>query len=252
MWPTLILSLALTGQSPVAPPANAVEAPGSTWSRFPEYPGWELFGARDATGWFRYSKVRKVNQQPPAAAVPFGVNVAELAKGEPNSYRAVGPDAQVFAQAAKATGDGIIQGLEDDRHHNRLTITAAEDVRSRVRRDLEGPLKDAAAGLLVQYYQPGHWATDGVGLPGGLVLQSPPDKDGKGKVLWRSETYDGPDQLKAAIQTYGAIRRPNQDYDPALDQQPGGLDGIPEWAKILGFGLAALLLLSALSQRTNA
>ncbi len=94
-----------------------------------------------------------------------------------------------------------------------LTVVLPRAEREKVLQDLAqaaelAPWRDA---LVVQGYEPGDVLAGGVGLPNGIVLQAAPDKEGRGKVLHRTNTYTGPKDLATAL------RKSDPSYDPKKD-----------------------------------
>ena len=106
-----------------------------------------------------------------------------------------------------------LQGkLTDDSQKLRLTIIGPESLRRPVLVDFESnpnlaALKDK---VLVQSYDPSHWAVANAGFrttgQPSIYLQAP-----DGKVLHRQDEYRGPDELAEAI------RKADPNYKPELD-----------------------------------
>ncbi len=153
---------------------------------------------------------------PPADAPPlpaealavtqnFGVDASKM-KGE-EAYTVNGK---------KATREQVMQAIEsgipDDAHRLRLTVIGTEADRKTVLADLDA--HPALAGVkdrvLVQAYDPSHWAVAKAGFvttgKPTVYLQQP-----DGKVLHRQDVYEGAEKLAEAV------RKADPNYKPAAD-----------------------------------
>lgn len=146
-------------------------------------------------------------QQTEETVTNFGVDTGKLGGKDRERYslngRAVSREQAVGAVAGP---------LADDSGKLRLTVIGGEDVRRRVREDLEKApeLAEFKDRLLVQDYAPDHWAVARAGFVTGgkptVYLQQP-----DGKVLHRQDDYSGPADLAAAL------RRADPNYDTKKD-----------------------------------
>jgi hypothetical protein len=107
--------------------------------------------------------------------------------------------------------DAVTGAIPDESKKLHLTVIGPADARARVLEDLKKePLAGLADRLLVQAYDPSHWAVKDAGFVTGgsptVYLQA---RDGK--VLHRQDSYDGPQKLAEAI------RRADPKYDPKAD-----------------------------------
>jgi len=171
----------------------------------------------------------------PAEAVTrdFGVMRERLANRERFSLGGVPVSADDAREALAA--------IPDDSQQLRLTVIGAEKDRRAVLDDLEhhaalAPLRER---ILVQSYEPEHWAVAGagfvtVGAPT-IYLQAP-----DGRVLHRQDEYRGPERLAAALRKADPNYRP--EADPDLDSQSTSLR-LPRWA-CAGLAVLSLLLIS--------
>lgn len=147
---------------------------------------------------------------PPLRVGNFGVEVDKIQPKE--SYHLNGRDV-TKEEAFRALESAVV----DDSTLPWLTVNLADpEIRKRVLGDLEShpslaPWKNK---ILVQDYSPDHWAVAGVGHRPGLIFQSPRGTDGRAKVLFRIEQYQGPEALA------GALRKADPNYDPAKDPDP--------------------------------
>jgi hypothetical protein len=158
------------------------------------------------------------------------------------TYRLNGRDVPAEAAIrALAGGD-----LTDDSGKLRLTVVGDPALRKQVLGDLANA--PALAGwrerLLVQDYEPGHWAVAGVGLAPGVTVQAAPDDAGRGRVLVRLREYQGADQLADALRRADPGYRPERDPGPAWP----GLPAVPREALI---GVAAALVILILAGGRN-
>jgi hypothetical protein len=138
-----------------------------------------------------------------------------------------------------------LAGLIDDSQWLRLTIIGSAAERQVVLNDLQShpTLAELRGRLLVQAYEPDHWAVAAAGFvrtgKPTIYLQAP-----DGRVLHRQDEYRGPERLAATL------RRADPDYhperDPDLDQLPvlSRLTRLPSWA----WALAAILSLFLISR----
>jgi hypothetical protein len=108
--------------------------------------------------------------------------------------------------------------LIDDSKKQRLTVVGTEVECKAVLADLAvhpvlAAWKDK---LLVQSYRPDDWAIQGVGFPidgkPTIVIQGPPDEQGRGAVLSHQRSYD-----QGAEGLARALRQADPSYDPAKD-----------------------------------
>jgi hypothetical protein len=173
----------------------------------------------------------------------YGVNVRELVRqADGDAYLLNGrPASRASAFLALAGGQ-----LADDAHKLRLTVIGPDAERKQVLADLAAApaLAEWRDKLLVQGYEPTHWATAQCGFKTDgkptIYLQAP-----DGKVLHRQDDYrGGAEALAGAIRKADPDYKPEKDADrrkaPALPALPGWLPGWAPWA---AGGLALLLLL---------
>lgn len=147
--------------------------------------------------------------------------------------------------------DLITQGLPDDRTKLRLTVAGAHPSRQKVLNDLKNApeLAEWREKLVVQDYDPSAWEVAGVGLPAhgspSIILQTPPDKDGKGRVLHAQHDYeDGAKGLAVALRKADPKYDHTKDPDLRKEPEPGPHIGP---ACILGEWLRANWLVVALA-----
>jgi hypothetical protein len=166
-------------------------------------------------------------------ALPTGVEWDKIATHE--EYRRNG-QAISSKEAQQALAD---KSLPNDSHYLRLTIIGDSADAQRVLSDLHqspvlAPYRDQT---VVQSYPANHWAVAQAGFVTSgkptLYLQKP-----DGQVVWRQDSYSGPEELAEAI------RRAQPDYDPKKDPDgkaaPFSFNHPLTW---VAGGLAALLLL---------
>ena len=152
--------------------------------------------------------------------------------------------------------------LPDDAKLLRLTVIGGQEQRDRVVKDLESAPELAVwkDKLVVQDYDPGHWAVSATGFKTDgsptIYLQAPPgiyniggQPNPGGEVLLRCDNYDGGAPLLAhkLHQSVQAVRKRQPDYRP--DQDPDGkppripvptLPDVPP-APVALYGLGGLL-----------
>jgi len=145
--------------------------------------------------------------------------------------------------------------LADDSQKLHLTVIGKESDRRNVLSDLDVHPALAAVRdkVLVQGYDPNHWAVADAGFrvtgQPTIYLQAP-----GGKVLHRQDDYRGPDQLAAAIRRADPSYQPDQDPDLNKTNPPPAptsfdLSRIPGWGcGAFGAGLAFLILRRRTSQ----
>jgi hypothetical protein len=123
--------------------------------------------------------------------------------------------------------------LPDDSGLLRLTVIGADADRAKVLADLDAAPELAAwkGRLVVQDLPPGHVLLTDAGFsadPFQVIVQAPPDRDGRGKVLHRQTVYGGAAQLAAALRKADPLYRPDLDPDltrPLAPKQPLPLPG---------------------------
>lgn len=182
----------------------------------------------------------------------FGVDASKFPKLQPGEsiYTVNGKrvNAQQAYRLVEAGGT-----LTDDSAKLRLTVVGTKEECDKVEGDLKTsplltPFKDK---MLVQCYRPTDWAVAGVNLPTDgkprIILQGPPDKDGKAPVLHSQPDYDGPDGLAKAL------RKADPSYDPKKDpdlRHPPLLPGLPDLAEVppIVWLVAAVGVLAALKK----
>lgn len=114
------------------------------------------------------------------------------------------------AEAEQAFG---AKQLPNDASCLRITVTGkhAEQVAKDVQKsEVLAPWRGK---LVVQAYPEGakHWHLNGLGFPeSGIVVQEPPYKDGRGRVIHQQEGYGGPEQLEQCL------RNCDPKYQPSL------------------------------------
>lgn len=187
---------------------------------------------------------------PPAPATPkpdfetTGVDMEQVSKKERHVFTG--------QEVSAVESQQLIGQVPDDALKLRLTVlggTPAE--RLKVLSDIENhkSLREVKAAVLVQSYPVNHWSVEQVGFvttgTPTIYIQSP-----AGKVLYRTDSYEGPEKLaQAYAEAVGAIRKPVPDYDPKKDPDgkpiglPDFLKGVPPWA-LVGGGFLLLILLT--------
>ncbi|HLW66153.1 MAG TPA: hypothetical protein VKS79_12650 [Gemmataceae bacterium] len=143
-----------------------------------------------------------------------------------------------------------LQGkLTDDSQKLRLTIIGPDDKRRAVLADWNAnpSLRALKDKVLVQGYDPGHWAVANSGFRTSgqptIYLQAP-----DGKVLHRQDEYRGPDKLAEAIRKADPNYQPNNDPDLNKNNPPPAspsfdLSRVPGWCCAAGAAGAAFLIL---------
>jgi hypothetical protein len=126
-----------------------------------------------------------------------------------------------------------------DTNKLRLTVIGSKEAIERVRRDLEGPLRELARDFLIQYYEPLNWAVRDVGFKTDgnptIYVQAP-----DGRVLHRQDDYkDGADGLRKVLT---AIRKPDPNYRPERD--PDLRKGGESYLIYIAIAIAILLVLA--------
>jgi len=127
-----------------------------------------------------------------------------------------------------------------DTNKPRLTVIGSKEALERVKRDLQGPLKDLAKDFLIQYYEPSNWAVRDAGFKTDgnptIYVQAP-----DGRVLHRQDDYkDGADGLRKVLT---AIRKPDPNYKPERD--PDLRKGGESYLIYVAIAIAILLVLQA-------
>lgn len=182
----------------------------------------------------------------------YAINGVTRSPKSGESLVAQGDEAKRFVQQLQ----GGVEKAEDDSFKHWLSIIGTQEELDRVKADING---NGILGAMkvrdsfhVGYYSPEQWQVTGVKLGTGgkpdIVIQSPADSRGIGRVVYRQRDYSGgPGRLARGIQSIGAgaVRQPNPDYDPNKDP---GISGVcplgfgPEhWSLI---GATALLLIA--------
>jgi hypothetical protein len=113
---------------------------------------------------------------------------------------------------AEEARDAVEKGIVDDRNKLRVTVIGPDDVRKKVRQEIEShpafsPLRDS---MSIRDYPPDHWS-----LAVGFVTTGQPTvycQAPSGKVLHRQDDYAG-----GADATVTALRRAKETYDPRMD-----------------------------------
>jgi hypothetical protein len=132
----------------------------------------------------------------------------------------------VHAAAAREA----VGGLEDDSALLHLTVIGPPAERQAVLDDLEhhAALAPLRRQLLVQGYDPDHWAVAGAGFVRTghptIYLQAP-----DGQVLHRQDEYRGPDKLAEAIRRANPNYHPEQDPDLNASSIWSRLSRLPRW-----------------------
>jgi hypothetical protein len=113
---------------------------------------------------------------------------------------------------AEEARDAVEKGIVDDRNKLRVTVIGPDDVRKKVRHEIEShpafaPLRDS---MSIRDYPPDHWS-----LAVGFVTTGQPTvycQAPSGKVLHRQDDYAG-----GADAAVTALRRAKESYDPRMD-----------------------------------
>jgi hypothetical protein len=146
-----------------------------------------------------------------------------------------------------------LDSLPDDSSRLRLTIIGDEELRRKVRADLEQHpgLNALRERLIVQDYPRDHWAVADVGFAPGITLQMPSNSEGKGAVLWRMPAYSGPEFMAGAIRKADPNYVPDKDPDPSSNSKaPAITNPLPHVPSECWYGLGGLLL-ALLARRFN-
>jgi len=127
-----------------------------------------------------------------------------------------------------------------DTNKLRLTVIGSKEAIERVKRDLEGPLRELAKDFLIQYYEPSNWAVRDVGFKtdgNPVIYVQTPD----GRVLHRQDDYkDGADGLRKVLT---AVRKPDPNYRPERD--PDLRKDSASYLVYVAIAIAVLLVLQA-------
>lgn len=174
--------------------------------------------------------------------VCYGVFPHKVA--QESGYRVNGKDVGQ-QEAFRALGDRK-DGLADDTAKLRLTVVLPDEVaRQRILQDVRThpAFSDLRGKLLVQEYAPTEWATSQVGIPPGVLLQTPPDREGRGKVLLLLKDYPGPDRLAEYVRRADPRFQPDKVPDPNSPLAvPDWVQRIPVWAWLAaGMGVGLVL-----------
>jgi hypothetical protein len=167
----------------------------------------------------------------------FGVDLSKL--GQREKYSVAGREVTRKQAFEILTQDGLI----DDSRKLRLTVVGSDDLCKRVLNDLNTVqgLSELKDHLLVQAYEPDEWPIKGLGMDG-VTVQAPPDKDGRGKVLFRLRNYD-PNLLLIQLRKADPNRNPANDPDPArpLDSWVSQVKQLPGYVWLIGGACLYLL-----------
>lgn len=171
----------------------------------------------------------------------YGISLDKLRTDDVDAYRCNG---RVCTRRDALTAMGVI----DDTKKGYVVACLPSERLADFRKLVDSLPIASRSAVHVQAYESDHWDARRIGLAPGVSIISPPDQDGRGKVIYRFEQLPTTEQLAEAIRKADGAYDPSKDVDPSKPKQmptplPDSpkkplfvMPSIPSWLPLVAVG----------------